>query len=292
MTIKITCQCGKRFAVQSRLEGKRIKCPSCSATMTVPTQPVSTALPIMDTDEITNTDVASKQAKFASVNCKCGARLRIKQDLAGQSLKCPKCGSSITGTASKQDAVADQGLANWFDNQLPNAPLVTAPDTNNHLRPQKPIDEQQGPRCSKCNGTLFPLSIFGGERHCGRCEIDVYLVNSQNCISSGWLLRAGRNEPGHDRERIKDFRLLIMDAAETVRENSDESSRYSRRFGGTTIFELILWNFLSTNVHRRELRHMKLLLSLLHKQTGYEFATWAENPSRWIPFLSSSQRRA
>jgi hypothetical protein len=292
MTIKIACQCGKRFAVQSRLEGKRIKCPSCSATMTVPAQPVSTALPTMDTDEITNTDVASKQAKFASVNCKCGAKLRIKQDLAGQSLKCPKCGSSITGTAPKQDAVANQGLANWFDDQLPDVPLVTAPEVTTHLRTQPASDGQQGPRCSKCNGTLFPLSIFGGERHCGRCEIDVYLVNSQNCISSGWLLRAGRNEPGHDRERIKDFRLLIMDAAETVRESSEESSRYSRRFGGTTIIELILWNFLSTNVHRRELRHMKLLLSLLHKQTGYEFATWAENPSRWISFLTTFRWRA
>jgi hypothetical protein len=292
MTIKIACQCGKRFAVQSRLAGKRIKCPSCSATMTVPAQPVSTALPIMDTTEIADTDVASKQAKFASVNCKCGARLRIKQDLAGQSLKCPKCGSSITGPAPKQVAVADQGLANWFDNQLPNVPLVTAPEATNHLPTQQPTEEQHGPRCSKCNGAVLPLSLFSRERTCGRCEIDLYLVNSQNCISSGWLLRAGRNEPGHDRERVKDFRLLIRDAADVARESSQESSRYLRRFGGTTFIEFILWNFLSTNVHLRQLRHMKIMLSLFHKQTGYEFATWAENPSRWIPFLSSSQRRA
>jgi hypothetical protein len=239
MTIKITCQCGKRLAVQTRLAGKRIKCPSCSATMTV-----------------------------------------------------PKFGDSKTEPSEKQDAVVNPGLANWFDVQLPSVSPATAPEAINNLRTLPHTEEQHGPRCSKCNGTLLPLSLFSRQRTCGRCEIDLYLVNSQNCISSAWLLRAGRNEPGHDRERIKDFRLLIIDAAEAVRESSDESSRYSRRFGGTTIIELVLWNVLSTNVHRRELRHMKILLSLFHKQTGYEFATWAENPSRWIPFLSSFQRRA
>lgn len=242
MTIKITCQCGKRLAVQTRLEGKRIKCPSCSATMTV-----------------------------------------------------PKFGDSKTATSEKQDAVVGPGLANWFDVQLPSVPAGTTPETTNPL-PTLPSTvekyEQHGPRCSKCNGTLLPISLLNREPTCGRCEIDLYLVNSQNCISSGWLLRAGRNEPGHDRERVKDFRLLIRDAADAVRESSHESSRGLRRIGGTTFIEIVLWYFLATNVHVRQLRHMKIMLSLFHKQTGYEFATWAENSSRWIPFLTSVRRRA
>ena len=291
MTIKISCQCGKRLAVQSGLAGKRIQCPSCSAPISVPKQRSSSTLAKTETAAITDKQVATNPAKSTSIQCNCGARLRIKQELVGQTVKCPKCGSSIATVATKQERDADQGIANWFDEQLPSVSSLTSPVATNHNRMLPPADGQHGPRCSQCEGALFPLGLFGGIRTCGRCEIDVYLVNSQNCISSGWLLRAGRNEPGHDRERIKDFRMLIRDAADAVRENSHESSRGSRRFGAETFIELILWNVLSTNVYRRELRHMKILLSLLHKQTGYEFATWAENPSRWFSFLPTFQRR-
>lgn len=288
MTIKISCQCGKRLAVQSRLAGKRIRCPSCSEPISVPMQQSSSTSDRTDTASITNRQGATNPAKLISVQCNCGARLRIKNGLVGQSLKCPKCGSPIATVANKQEGGEDQGIANWFGEQLPSVSALTSPVANTHILTQPPEDGQHGPRCSQCEGALFPLGLFGGIRTCGRCEIDVYLVNSQNCISSGWILRAGRNEPGHDRERIKDFRMLIRDAADAVRENSHQSSR---RFGAETFIELIFWNVLSTNVYRRELRHMKILLSLIHKQTGYEFATWAENPSRWFSFLPTFQRR-
>jgi hypothetical protein len=147
--------------------------------------------------------------------------------------------------------------------------------------------------------------------------MDLYLVNSQNCISSTWLSRAGKNEPGHDRERIKDFRLLIGDAAQDLRENCRPSygdPRWSGREGiygsgsmNIAVFvinwlvEHVVWNLIPTMGNqerlrdmgpRQQLRHMKVLVSLFHKQTRYEFATWAENPRRWIPFVSSIQRRS
>jgi hypothetical protein len=36
MIIKVACKCGKRFAAQPDLAGKRIKCPSCGLPMSAP----------------------------------------------------------------------------------------------------------------------------------------------------------------------------------------------------------------------------------------------------------------
>jgi hypothetical protein len=41
MTIRVACKCGKTFAAQPHLAGKRIKCPSCGVPMTVPEQQTS-----------------------------------------------------------------------------------------------------------------------------------------------------------------------------------------------------------------------------------------------------------
>lgn len=293
MTIKVACKCGKRFAAQPHLAGKRLKCPSCGLPITVPAQQTSPEITTTSKPETLEDTQARKSAQYTSVNCKCGARLRIKHVIAGRTAKCPKCGNLVVPPATKQDAVADQGLANWFDVQLPNATSVMGTDAVSHSRKQQPIDGQHGPRCSNCRGILLPVSLFGGIRKCGRCEIDLYLVNSQNCISSTWLIRAGTNEPGHDRERIKDFRMLIQDAAQDNLENGGRSSGNPATFSVNSLVAYVVWNFISRMGNqeglsyiggRQELRDMEFLLSLFHKQTGYEFATWAENLRRWIPF--------
>lgn len=300
MSIKVACKCGKRFAAQPHLAGKRLKCPSCGLPITVPAQQTSPEITTTSKPDTLEDTQARNSAQYTSVNCMCGARLRIKQVIAGRTAKCPKCGNLVVPPATKQDAVADQGLANWFDVQLPNATSVMGTDAVSHSRKQQPIDGQHGPRCSNCRGILLPVSLFGGIRKCGRCEIDLYLVNSQNCISSTWLIRAGKNEPGHDRERIKDFRMLIQDAAQDILENGGRSSGNLATFSVNLLVEHVVWNFTSMMGNqeglryiggRQQLRHMKVLVSLFHKQTGYEFATWAENPRRWIPFLSSFQRQ-
>jgi hypothetical protein len=248
----------------------------------VPAQQTSPEIITTSKPETLEDTQARNSAQYTSVNCNCGARLRIKQVIAGRTAKCPKCGNSVVPPANKQDAVADQGLANWFDVQLPNATSVTGTDAVSHLRKQQPIDRQHGPRCSKCRGILLPVSLFGGIRKCGRCEIDLYLVNSQNCISSTWLIRAGKNEPGHDRERIKDFRMLIQDATEAVREAS--SHRYHLL---NLMLNLVGLHFPGnfTEWQRwQELNDMRTLVQLFHKQTANEFATWSEHPRlrRWL----------
>ena len=36
MPIKITCQCGQRFAAKERLAGRTVKCPKCGEPLIVP----------------------------------------------------------------------------------------------------------------------------------------------------------------------------------------------------------------------------------------------------------------
>lgn len=93
--------------------------------MTVPAQLTSPAIATTSKPETQEDSQAKNPAQYTSVNCKCGARLRIKRVHAGQTGKCPKCGNLVVPSATKQDSVSDQGLDNWFDVPLPNAASVT-----------------------------------------------------------------------------------------------------------------------------------------------------------------------
>jgi uncharacterized paraquat-inducible protein A len=109
MTIKVACKCGKRFAAQPHLAGKRIKCPSCGLPMTVLAQLTSPEIATTSKPETQEDSQAKNPAQYTSVNCKCGARLRIKRVHAGQTGKCPKCGNLVVPSATEQDSVSDQG---------------------------------------------------------------------------------------------------------------------------------------------------------------------------------------
>jgi predicted RNA-binding Zn-ribbon protein involved in translation (DUF1610 family) len=112
MTIRVACKCGKRFAAQPHLAGKRFKCPSCGLSMTVPAQQTSPVIATTSEPETLEETQARNSAQ--SVNCKCGARLRVKRVHAGQTGKCPKCGNLVVTPATKEDSASDQRLANRF----------------------------------------------------------------------------------------------------------------------------------------------------------------------------------
>ena len=73
--IKVTCQCGQRFAVKSEHAGKKVKCRGCGEVVAVP---VATK--------------ADSTVSLIALQCQqCGKRLSVSQKLAGKTIKCSQC---------------------------------------------------------------------------------------------------------------------------------------------------------------------------------------------------------
>ena len=83
--LSIDCTCGKRLSVSEGLEGKRVRCPGCSAVLTVNLKPP------------TQTSVLA---------CRCGQPLRVPADSQGRQIRCPKCSEvmSIPTNSPMQDS--------------------------------------------------------------------------------------------------------------------------------------------------------------------------------------------
>lgn len=76
MPIALQCQCGKRISAPDPLAGKKAKCSTCGAILSIPTgKPTNTKSP---------------------VRCQsCGAAFAADDRLAGKRVNCPACGGSI-----------------------------------------------------------------------------------------------------------------------------------------------------------------------------------------------------
>ena len=98
MPIHVKCPgCGAKFQAPEKLAGKRVKCPKCSAVVTVgerSQRPSGQA-----------TAPAEEETPLIPVACRCGKKLRVKAKLAGKRVKCPACGQAFT-VADIQPAVA------------------------------------------------------------------------------------------------------------------------------------------------------------------------------------------
>ena len=98
MTIHVQCGgCGAKFEAPEKFAGKRVKCPKCSAVVTVgerSQRPSGQA-----------TAPAEEETPLIPVACRCGKKLRVKAKLAGKRVKCPACGQAFT-VADIQPAVA------------------------------------------------------------------------------------------------------------------------------------------------------------------------------------------
>lgn len=78
MTLEVRCQCGKRFMAKPHLAGKRVACPSCGSTITIPArQPPTTPAPV------------------TVVACQCGQRFSVKPNVAGKKVRCTVCQQPI-----------------------------------------------------------------------------------------------------------------------------------------------------------------------------------------------------
>ncbi len=100
MPIYVECPgCDAKFQAPEKLAGKRLKCPKCSAVVTVgerSQRPSGQAAP------------AEEETPLIPAACLCGKKLRVKAELAGRRVKCPACGQVLTvpdaGPASAQPA--------------------------------------------------------------------------------------------------------------------------------------------------------------------------------------------
>ncbi|MBC7855982.1 MAG: hypothetical protein IAF94_21345 [Pirellulaceae bacterium] len=96
MSIKVSCQCGKRFAAPPQLAGKSVNCPSCGSPMVIaapaarPSAIAAQAAPA--SPRVAPTATADGGIVVA---CRCGQQFKAPNQLAGQQVPCPVCHQPI-----------------------------------------------------------------------------------------------------------------------------------------------------------------------------------------------------
>ena len=87
MPIKVACQCGKQFAAKDVLAGKRVKCPQCSAVLTIPQAASGAAAPRAPTAHRVSELLDDAGMRTGVVRCPgCGA------ELGESAVLCVMCG--------------------------------------------------------------------------------------------------------------------------------------------------------------------------------------------------------
>ncbi len=87
MPIKVACQCGKQFAAKDELAGKRVKCPQCSAVLTIPQATSGAAAPRAPTSRRVSELMDDAGLRSGVVRCPgCGA------EMGGAAVICVMCG--------------------------------------------------------------------------------------------------------------------------------------------------------------------------------------------------------
>ncbi|MBC7854391.1 MAG: hypothetical protein IAF94_13240 [Pirellulaceae bacterium] len=120
MSIKVSCQCGKRFTAPPQLAGKSVNCPTCGS-------PIVIAAPAARPAPISPTSPRVSPAESADggivVACRCGQRFRAPGQLAGQQVPCPVC---------QQPILVPPGAA-VIDPTDPFGPLPASPTPSSDL---------------------------------------------------------------------------------------------------------------------------------------------------------------
>ncbi len=133
--------CSAKLSVGSAYVGRTIVCPKCQHKVKVP------AFEVIDEPEPEPSPPPPPPAELLRFPCiKCGAKLRVSAELAGQAIPCPKCSETTLAPDPKMDrsfgfaeeklaptaaAVSERPIAEWWPDgaKLPfswQAPLSTA----------------------------------------------------------------------------------------------------------------------------------------------------------------------
>jgi DNA-directed RNA polymerase subunit RPC12/RpoP len=120
MSIKVACQCGKRFTAPPHLAGKSANCPSCGSKIVIAAAPAQPATgPATARPAPPRANVSSNGGDGLVVSCWCGQQLRAPSHLAGQQVPCPVCQQPILVPAI-DDPFATLSAAQVADNNLWN----------------------------------------------------------------------------------------------------------------------------------------------------------------------------
>jgi len=140
MAIELKCSCGAKLKVKQQLAGKKIKCPKCSATITVP--------------------AVQSVPDSISVSCKCGKSFQAKASMAGKSFQCISCNRTIsipplTGTVQQEPDPFASNQSSYshgspFDSNFPDMGTPTASYVPYHA----PITDSITNKTSSSNKTV------------------------------------------------------------------------------------------------------------------------------------------
>lgn len=156
MPIAVRCACGKSINAPDQLAGKKAKCPSCGAALSIPD---GASAKQSASKATTGGPTSAAKELPIYVTCECGKKLTAPAKMAGKSVQCPTCRQLVkipkaaeSTTASGNKPVKD-GLADLLDE----------------------VDlsrSKTGHRCPECRADLQPDDIL--------------------CIQCGYNLESGK----------------------------------------------------------------------------------------------------
>jgi DNA-directed RNA polymerase subunit RPC12/RpoP len=99
MSISFSCECGKKLAAKDDFAGRRLKCPGCGKSLTIPARPaVATQLAGSHAGAGaagSGTRLVLRSPGFVHFSCDCGRRMRAHLADIGQDIDCPRCGREM-----------------------------------------------------------------------------------------------------------------------------------------------------------------------------------------------------
>ena len=142
MSIKVACQCGKRFTAPPHFAGKSANCPSCGSAIAIaaPAPPPARTAPVKPAP--TRAATATMDGGIV-VSCRCGQQFSAPSHLVGQQVPCPVCQQPILIQAAG-------GFADPFG-ALPASPVASndlwrdLPQQQTWPPPQPQWGQQQPP---------------------------------------------------------------------------------------------------------------------------------------------------
>ncbi len=195
MAISVRCQCGQQLQAKDQLAGKTVKCPKCQQPLRIPDsaahgndnqpgaaprQPSASRQPVPD----------QPAASTIPVTCSCGASFNAKSEMAGKTVRCPKCSGALRIESPRSSSVFESDpLENNVSDPLATTPAPSmGPDAQaaNMAFPgfastasASPLPAKPDAQGKKKSSNLLLLLLIGGGvlavGMLGACGLGLYL---------------------------------------------------------------------------------------------------------------------
>lgn len=162
MALRITCPQGHVLNVKESARGKKVRCPTCQTLMKVGGAPTSTqASPKPASPKPAAQTAKKRPAQTESsrivVKCPTGHQLKLKSELMGKKVRCPKCHETFT--VAKASSTAAPAAAK-------PAPASKTPASQTRSKKTRPTTDASSPTDPLFAGPLDtdPLSPHSAEQ--------------------------------------------------------------------------------------------------------------------------------